>query len=134
MLGEALLVAPVMTAGATSREVTLPPDVAWYDWWTHEPVESGTFAAPIDAIPVFAAAGTTVPVFDVIPDTLVPTDGLVDLADADASRTVYLFGGGGRFVEADGTIYAPSGTPLGLGEASQTLTSGTIEAAGVSLA
>jgi len=134
MLGEALLVAPITTAGATSREVVLPPDVAWYDWFTHEPVQSGTFTAAVDAIPVFAAAGTTVPVFAQVPDTLVPTDGLVDLADADAGRVVYLFGGGGPFVEADGTTYAPSGSPSGAGEATQTVTSGTIEVAGVSLA
>jgi alpha-glucosidase (family GH31 glycosyl hydrolase) len=134
LLGQALLVAPITTAGATGRDVALPPDTSWYDWWTRQPVQSGFFAADVDEIPVFAAAGTTVPVFAQVPQTLVPTDAYVDLADADTARIVYLFAGGGRFVEADGTTYAPSGAPTGPGEATATLAAGTIDVSGVSLA
>src|SRR5690606_38381884 len=44
MLGEALFVAPVLEADATSRHVALPDAVSWYDWWTHAPAETGEYA------------------------------------------------------------------------------------------
>ncbi len=135
MLGEALLVAPVLERGAGGREVALPAGTSWVDWWTHEPASSGWKDAALDEIPVFAAAGTTVPVFTDVPDTLVPGAGaeVTTLADVDGARTVYLFGGGGDFTEGDGTTYRPSGSPAGAGDTEQTLTSGTVEVAGVSL-
>lgn len=136
LLGPALLVAPVLERGATGREVQLPSGVAWTDWHTLEPATTGWFDAAMDHTPVFAAAGTTVPTFATIPDTLAETDDpdLLDLGDVDGERVVYLFGGGGPFTEGDGTSYTPSGTPTGPGQATETLSSGTIEVAGVSLA
>ncbi len=136
LLGEGLLVAPVLERGVTSRQVDLPEEVTWYDWWTHEEVASGVFDAEVDEIPVFVAAGTTVPLFEEVPDTLAATnvEGWTDLDDADAARVLVLFGGGGDFDEADGTTYRPTGTPTGAGEQSFTLTSGTVSVAGVDLA
>lgn len=136
MLGRALLVAPVLEPGATGRDVDLPAATTWYDWHTGQPVTSGHFDADPTQIPVFAAAGTTIPTFTTIPDTLVAGSdpALIDLADADAQRTVYVIGDGGLFTEADGTSYTPSGTATGPGTVTQTLTSGTITVAGVSLA
>ena len=113
MLGEALLVAPVLEEGVSGRDVELPPESAWYDWFTHDTVESGWFDAEMDEIPVFVAADTTVPTFGTIPDTLtgMSTDpDVVDLEEADGERIVYVFGNGGEFVEADGTRYTPSGS------------------------
>ena len=135
MLGEALLVAPVLERGVTSRQVDLPGGVQWYDWWTREPAASGMIVADIDQIPVFAAAGTTVPTFENAPDTLMSdvTDNVTDLEYADEARVVYLFGGGGEFVEGDGTSYQPAGTPTGPGEETVTLTTGTAEVAGVTV-
>ena len=40
MWGRDLLVAPVFTKGATSREVYLPTG-DWYDWWTNEKTKGG---------------------------------------------------------------------------------------------
>ncbi len=132
LLGDALFVAPVLTEGATERFVDLPPDVRWYDWWTHAPATSGTYAAAVDEIPVFAAAGTTVPRWIDTPTTLLP--GAADGIDAvDGQREVLLFGGGGAFTEADGTTYAVSGTPSGAGQDTVTLTEGEITVAGVTL-
>ena len=134
MLGDAMLVAPVLTAGATSRQVDLPDDVSWYAWSTHAPAVSGSMAAPVDTIPVFVASGHTIPTFDTVPHTLAePTDGSIGFAEADAQRVVYLFGGGGPFEEADGTSYRPSGTASGAAEATDTLASGDIVVGGVTL-
>ena len=135
LLGPALLVAPVLERSATGREVALPAEVDWYDWHSLEPATTGWFGADVDHTPVFAAAGTTVPTFATIPDTLAETDDpeLLDQADVDGERVVYLFGGGGPFTEGDGTSYQPSGTPTGSWQVTETLRNGTIEMAGVSL-
>ena len=135
LLGPALLVAPVLERDAAGREVELPAEVAWYDWHSLEPAEGGWVDAAMDHTPVFAAAGTTVPTFATLPDTLAEASepGLLDLGAVDGERIVYLFGGGGPFTEGDGTHYVPSGSPTGSGQASATLTAGTIEVAGVSL-
>lgn len=133
MLGDSLLVAPVLVEGARTRHVVLPEETRWYDWWTHAPATTGDFEAPLDHIPVFAATGTTVPLFEVIPDTLLVRPGMVDFSAADASRHLLLFGGGGVFTEGDGTTYRPTGTPTGPGEQTTTLTRGTLEVAGVTV-
>lgn len=56
LLGDALLAAPVITEGATSREVYLPPGT-WFDVWTGASMEGGrtvTVDAPIGSPPLFA--------------------------------------------------------------------------------
>jgi alpha-glucosidase len=57
LLGDSLLVAPVLSEGATSREVVLPAGATWFDVWTGEALEGGQTlvrAAPIGAPPVFS--------------------------------------------------------------------------------
>ncbi len=133
MLGEALLVAPVLEEGMDHRNVDLP-EGDWFDWWTLAPATSGTVEAPWTHIPVFARSGTVVPTFDTVPDTL--TGGadadLVDLDEADAARVLTVFGTGGRFTEADGTTYAVDGTASS-GETTATLTDGTIAVGGLTV-
>ena len=134
MLGPALLVAPVMEEGATGREVSLPEGVRFWRWPELSTAQSGYQEAPLGEIPVFAAEGTTVPTFATVPDTLVAgASGLVTLEEADKERVVYLIGGGGDLVEADGTRYLPSGSPTGPGELTVTLTAGTLELSGVTI-
>lgn len=56
MLGETLLVAPVIEEGATTREVYLPPGT-WFHVWTGTTYEGGqtiTVEAPIGSPPVFS--------------------------------------------------------------------------------
>jgi alpha-glucosidase len=56
LLGDDLLVAPVTTAGATSRSVYFPPG-AWFDVWTGTRVDgptTTTIDAPIGSPPVFS--------------------------------------------------------------------------------
>jgi alpha-glucosidase/alpha-D-xyloside xylohydrolase len=62
--GRDLLIAPVFTKGATSREVYLPAG-DWYDWWTNERAAGGgTVSRPVDlaTMPIFVRAGAIVPV------------------------------------------------------------------------
>ncbi len=59
MLGDALLIAPVLQAGAVARRVYLPAGCDWCDAWTGTPHAGGTWldaAAPIGHIPVFRRA------------------------------------------------------------------------------
>ncbi|NVB78077.1 MAG: glycoside hydrolase family 31 protein, partial [Kofleriaceae bacterium] len=75
MFGDFLLVAPVITAGATSREVTFPPGT-WIDWWTGDVHDGGTTQsvdAPLDTLPLYMAAGAIVPMVRDTIDTLAPT-------------------------------------------------------------
>ena len=64
MFGPALLVAPVVEQGATTREVYLPAGTDWYNYWTDEKLHGGqtvTVKAPIDTIPLFVKAGSILP-------------------------------------------------------------------------
>lgn len=64
MFGPALLVAPVVEQGATTREVYLPAGTDWYNYWTNEKLHGGqtvTVKAPIETIPLFVKAGSILP-------------------------------------------------------------------------
>lgn len=64
MFGPAFLVNPVTTAGATSRQVYLPANATWYDFWTGSSQMGGqsiTAPAPIDHLPLYVRAGSIVP-------------------------------------------------------------------------
>lgn len=63
MWGRDLLVAPVFTTGATSREVYLPKG-DWYDWWTNERAAGGqtvTRQVDLSTMPLYVRAGAIVP-------------------------------------------------------------------------
>ncbi len=65
MLGEHLLVAPVMEPGAVSREVVLPSGT-WYDFWTGEKLGGGrtlSVDAPLDVLPLYVRAGAVLPLW-----------------------------------------------------------------------
>jgi alpha-glucosidase len=67
MVGDALLVAPVLTKGQTEREVYLPRG-RWYDYHTSLPVQGGQtikVAAPLDTMPLFVKAGQVLPLWPV---------------------------------------------------------------------
>lgn len=131
MLGPSLLVAPVMTAGATGREVALPAG-RWFDAETSAEVTSGWFAAGPWQIPVFVAEGSVIPRFVVSPDTLLAESdpALVGLTDVDPAREVRVYGAGGAFTEADGTRYHVEGTPTTRETATSTFVAGVVEVGG----
>lgn len=61
--GPNLLVAPVMSAGQTTRPVILPPG-RWFDWWTDQPVNGGgtvTASAPLSRMPLYVRGDAFVP-------------------------------------------------------------------------
>lgn len=67
MLGERMLVAPVVEQGAREKLVYLPQGV-WYDYWTGERREGGSFfvkEAPLDVCPIYVKAGAVIPKYPV---------------------------------------------------------------------
>ncbi|ELZ15501.1 glycoside hydrolase family 31 [Haloterrigena salina JCM 13891] len=84
MFGPALLVCPVtepmyygpgstpLEGRAKAREVYLPDDATWYDFWTGERYEGGQTIladAPLEKLPLFVRAGSVVPMGPVVQHT-----------------------------------------------------------------
>lgn len=64
MWGRDLLIAPVFTKGAVTRDVYLPAGV-WYDWWTSEKIPGDqTIIRNVDlsTMPIYVRAGAIIPV------------------------------------------------------------------------
>jgi alpha-glucosidase len=63
MVGDALLVAPVLKPDVTRRLVYLPKGT-WYDYWTSKKFSGGTMIsveAPLENVPMFVRAGAVIP-------------------------------------------------------------------------
>lgn len=63
LLGDSVLVAPVMTAQQVQRRLFLPSGL-WYDYWTNEPFTGGrmvTVAASLERLPLFVRSGAALP-------------------------------------------------------------------------
>ena len=63
MIGNDLLVAPVLKPDLTRRLVYLPKG-SWYDYWTNKKYEGGTMIsadAPLETVPMFVRAGAIIP-------------------------------------------------------------------------
>lgn len=134
LLGDDLLVAPVVTAGATTRTLVLPPG-AWVSRATGATVQGDghtpiTVPAPLDTLPIFYRADALVPMFARLADTLLPATapGVTSYADPAYGREL-------RVIYAARTSGAPlegsAGTTLHDGAAvtadgrSLTVTGGT---------
>ncbi len=64
MFGPSLMICPVTKYQATNREVYLPGNMRWYDFYTNQQYNGGTTItadAPIDKIPVYIKAGSIIP-------------------------------------------------------------------------
>ncbi|MBZ5667346.1 MAG: hypothetical protein LAO30_22435 [Acidobacteriia bacterium] len=76
LLGEKILVAPVVTPGATTRTLYLPKG-SWMDYWTGKLIEGGRLVkmpAPLDQIPILIRSGSLIPLID--PETQTLADDL----------------------------------------------------------
>lgn len=68
LVGENILVAPVLEQGVTKRMVYLP-EGTWYDYWTGEKLEGKQYIlkdAPIDVCPMYIKAGSIIPTYEVV--------------------------------------------------------------------
>ncbi len=68
LVGENILVAPVLEQGKTKKIVYLPEGV-WYDYWTGEKLLGGQYIlrdAPIDLCPIYLKAGSIIPTYEVV--------------------------------------------------------------------
>jgi alpha-glucosidase (family GH31 glycosyl hydrolase) len=108
MWGPDLLVAPVFTKGASSRDVYLPKG-EWYDWWTNARATGGqSVARAVDlaTMPLYVRAGAIIPVDPVRQYTSEPVtepttlrvyrgaDGQFTLYEDDGMSLEYLQGKG----------------------------------------
>ncbi len=62
MIGEELLVAPILSPRVTQRLVYLPPGI-WYDYWTNKKFSGGTMIrvdAPLETVPMFVRGGAII--------------------------------------------------------------------------
>ena len=75
LLGDHLLVAPVMTRGATGRKVLFPPGkwVSWHDGKSYEGARD--VEAPLGILPLFIKAGALIPLLRPTIDTMAPAKG-----------------------------------------------------------
>lgn len=72
MIGDDLLVAPVVKEGMQNRDLYLPAGSAWINWWTGEKLDGGKqhrVDAPPDRLPLFIRAGAVVATQEVIQHT-----------------------------------------------------------------
>jgi alpha-D-xyloside xylohydrolase len=82
MFGKALLVAPVVEKGANKRSVYLPSGTSWFDFFSGRRLAGGQTIeadAPISHIPVFARAGSIVPIGPVKPYADAPSNEPIEL-------------------------------------------------------
>lgn len=66
LVGENLLVAPVLEQGATKKMVYLPEGV-WYDYWSGEKIPGQQYIireAPIDLCPIYVREGSLIPMYE----------------------------------------------------------------------
>jgi alpha-D-xyloside xylohydrolase len=133
LLGDGLLVAPVVDRGVTTKKVPFP-EGKWVHWFTGEVVEGPTEAtidAPLGRLPLFLSDAAVVPMLRPTIDTLAPTSepDRVDSYDDDVgllwvrmvaqgNGSFRLFDGGELVQTTEGensTVTSKSGDELDLG-------------------
>jgi alpha-glucosidase (family GH31 glycosyl hydrolase) len=100
LLGDSLLVVPVVQEGAKSVNVVKPPGV-WYDYWTGERL-NGDISKPVTMfdVPVFIRGGRVVPIYETPGDSSMST----------ITTPLTLFIAGDENEQAEGYIYMDDGS------------------------
>lgn len=99
LLGDRLLVAPVIERNARGRTVYFPPG-RWVDYWTGDEVTGALghyMGSPLDHLPLFVKASSIVPTLDLPVDSLAPVpagSGLVGYGEALSTLRITLYGEG----------------------------------------
>jgi alpha-glucosidase len=116
LLGDRVLVAPVLDSGAISRTIVFPAG-RWYDFSTGRLAAVGptrlTVSAPLDHLPIYVREGAILPLYDQPHiETLVKNvPGVRDFAHADSSLQLRFYGCGSDTLRLwDGTFIAMSRT------------------------
>ncbi len=111
LFGDEILVAPVITQGATSRTLYLPSG-NWYPFNGGSAVAGGvsvTVPAPMDTIPLYVPAGSIIPMLTQAPDTLITGTTLTTvttLAGVITAQTIRVYpGANGGFTVYDGSVF-----------------------------
>lgn len=108
LIGDALLVAPVVTASTSQRAVILPKG-RWFPFDGGEAIEGGgqhQAAAPLTELPIFARAGAIVPTLPPGVMSLVANEEVPDLQDDRGAREIWVWlGANGAVVDAGGGRY-----------------------------
>jgi alpha-D-xyloside xylohydrolase len=126
MFGPALLVSPVLEAGATDRRVYLPKGSLWYDFWNGQTTEGGVkvqAAVPLERIPLYVRAGSILPLGPDEQYAGEKVDGPIELRvyrGADGSFNLYQDEGDGYNYEKGKHAVIP----IAWSEAAKTLTIG----------
>ncbi len=135
MLGDSLLVAPVVSRGAVTRDVYLPGD-AYFDFWTGARVGGHTTVkaqAPLDAVPIYAVMGAIVPLLAPDVETLMPaTDGSGVVSAADRLDFVEAWIYAGKTTQLtldDGTVISQSAPAAAFSPSSPTAKNATLTTA-----
>lgn len=109
LIGDGILVAPVLTASTATREVKLPRG-KWFDIERFsEPLDGGTtvrLPAPLGEAIVLARAGAILPLLPEGVQSLAPSDAVLDLDEVRTRRELRVWlGAPGAMREAEGGRY-----------------------------
>ncbi|EAG8014942.1 TPA_asm: alpha-glucosidase [Listeria monocytogenes] len=98
MLGENILVAPIVREGQAKRLVRLPKGL-WFNYWTKEQFVGGDYIiadAPIDTMPIYIKAGTILPVGSSVQNTKETQELTLEVYLDSETATGYVYNDDGK--------------------------------------
>lgn len=111
LIGEGILVAPVLTASTSTRSVMLPRGT-WFPFEGGAAVTGGgsvTVPVPLTEASIWMRAGTVLPLLPAGVESLVPAEALTDLGEVRFERELWIWlGADGVASDGEGARYALS--------------------------